>query len=251
MRKYFAMTIEYVEIVDSTNVYLLEKEEDERIGKLVCAHEQTAGKGMGSNCWESAPGQNLTFSMGFDLSFMRAEDQFLLSQAVPLGLFDVLETMVMCDPEAALSVKWPNDLYYGNRKLCGILINSTIHGEMMGVSVVGVGLNVNQTCFGDWPTHPVSLKMIIGKEIDLNPLLKRLVDAVEQRVSMLSTDDGVARIKADYLHRLYRYHSWGDYEVDGQKVKRFVTGIDLFGHLETLDESGKKHVYDIKEIRFL
>ena len=151
----------------------------------------------------------------------------------------------------SLSVKWPNDVLFGDQKLCGILINSTIHGTMMGVSVVGIGLNVNQTVFRDWLTHPISVKMILGKEMDLKPLLERLVAAVEQRVSMLKTDEGIANIKADYLHRLYRYRIWADYEVEGHKVKRFIIGIDPFGHLETLDESGEKHVYDIKEIRFL
>ena len=253
MHKKFAMTIEYVGKINSTNSYLLEKEEKTRIGCVVCAHEQTAGKGMGTNHWESAPDQNLTFSMGFDLSFLRAADQFLLSQAVPLGLLDVLDTLELDGNtlNAVLTVKWPNDLLFGDRKLCGILINSTIHGMMMGVSVVGIGLNVNQTCFKDWPTHPVSLKMILGKDLALKPLLERLVAAVEQRVSLLKTDEGIAKIKADYLHRLYRYRCWADYEVDGQKVKRFITGLDAFGHLETLDESGKQCVYDLKEIRFL
>lgn len=253
LRKNFAMSIEYLDKVDSTNAYLLDKEEDMRIGTVVFAREQTAGKGMGSNSWESAPGQNLTFSMGIDLSFMRAEDQFLLSQAVPLGLLDILDTMEHGEKKlgVSLSVKWPNDLLFGNQKLCGILINSTIHGVMMGVSVVGIGLNVNQTVFRDWPTHPVSLKMILGMDLALEPLLKRLVSAVEQRVSMLKTDEGIARIKADYLHRLYRYRVWADYEVDGKKVKRFITGIDAFGRLKTLDETGKQCVYDIKAIRFL
>lgn len=253
LRKNFAMRIEYLDAIGSTNTYLLEKEEYKRVGCVVCAWDQTAGKGMGTNTWESTPGMNLTFSMGFDMGFMRAADQFLLSQAVPLGLLDVLDTLELDGdtPDAVLTVKWPNDLLFGGRKLCGILINSTIHGAMMGDSVVGIGLNVNQTCFRDWPTHPVSLKMILGKALDLKPLLERLVEAVEQRVSLLKTDEGIANIKADYLHRLYRYRIWADYEVEGRKVKRFITGIDSFGHLETLDESGKQCVYDLKEIRFL
>ena len=253
LHKYFAMKIEYLEKVDSTNAYLLEKEEEKRIGQVVFAFEQTAGKGMGTNVWESAVRKNLTFSMGLDLSFMRAEDQFHLSQAVPLGVLDVLDTFELDGKglDDVFSVKWPNDLFFGDRKLCGILINSTIHGVMMGVSVVGIGLNVNQTVFRDWPTHPVSLRMIFGKELALEPLLEHLVRAVEHRVSLLKTDEGIAKIKADYLHRLYRYHVWADYEVDGKKVKRFITGIDSFGRLKTLDEKGEEFVSDIKTIRYL
>ena len=123
-----------LDTVDSTNAYLLRFPERERIGTVVSAVAQTAGKGMADNVWESAPGQNLTFSMGLDLSFMKAADQFALSKAVPLALLGVLDSVLLragalALPGETLSVKWPNDLYYGNRKLGGILINSTIYGE--------------------------------------------------------------------------------------------------------------------------
>ena len=238
----------YFEKLESTNAFLMEIPEKERVGKVVFAGEQTAGKGMGSNVWESQLGENLTFSLGLDLSFLKAADQFLLSQAVPLGLLDVLDTMLFSEQ---LKVKWPNDLFFGSRKLCGILINSTIHGMDMGVSVIGIGLNVNQMQFEDWPTHPVSMKMILGKETALEPLLQRLVEAVDRRVQLLRTEEGIAKIKDDYLNRLFRYHTWANYEADGQTVKRYITGIDTFGRLETIDDLGKKFIYDIKEIKFL
>lgn len=232
----------------STNAFLLEMPEEERVGMVVCAREQTAGKGMGSNSWESAPGMNLTFSMGMDLSFIKAADQFLLSQAVPLGLLDVLDEML---PGTALLVKWPNDLIFDHRKLCGILINSSIHGMEMGASVIGIGLNVNQMQFLDWPTHPISLKMILGRDVELEPLLYQLVEAVDAKVGLLRSPEGVGKIKKDYLERLYRYRTWADYEVDGQKVRRFITGIDPFGRLETINETGETFINDIKTIRFL
>lgn len=240
--------------VGSTNVYLQEMPEQERISCVVFADEQSAGKGMGANSWESEPGMNLTFSMGVDMSFLKASDQFLLSQAVPLGLLDVLDPMLKAydaSSHAYLSVKWPNDLLWGDRKLCGILINSTIHGMDMGVSVIGIGLNVNQLQFQEWPTHPISMKMILGREVELEPLLHQLVEAVDRRVDMLRNPEGVDLIRKAYLDRLYRYHVWADYEVNGQKIKRFITGIDTFGRLETLDESSKVFVYDVKEIRFV
>lgn len=236
------------ESLESTNAWLMEIPENERIGMVVSAKEQTRGKGMGANVWESQAGENLTFSMGEDLSFLKAADQFLLSEAIPLGLLDVLDTMLTSEQ---LMVKWPNDLLYDGQKLCGILVNSTIHGLDMGVSVIGIGLNVNQMQFQDWPTHPVSMKMILGKEMELEPLLRQLVEAVDCRVQQLRTSAGVANIKEAYLNRLYHCHSWADYEVNGLKVKRLITGIDAFGRLETLDESGTKYVYDLKEIRFL
>ena len=246
-------SIKYLESVGSTNATLLEMPEKERVGVVVCAYEQLAGKGMGSNTWESSPVLNLTFSMGLDMSFMKAADQFLLSQAVPLGLVDVLDAMVeRCrgfSCAESLMVKWPNDLVFEGRKLCGILINSTIHGAMMGASVVGIGLNVNQMRFQDWPTHPISLKMILGEDQELEPLLEQLVGAVDQRVQMLRSDDGIAEIKKDYYERLFRYRQWGDYETQEGLVRRYITGLDPFGRLETIDETGKKYVYDIKEIK--
>lgn len=234
----------HLERVGSTNAYLQEMPEQERISCVVFADEQLAGKGMGTNSWESSPGMNLTFSMGVDMSFLKAADQFLLSQAVPLGMLDVLDTML----PVRVFVKWPNDIVVDGKKLAGVLINSTIRGQMMGVSVVGIGLNVNQMQFQDWPTHPVSLKMILGSEVELKPLLEKLVEAVEQRVQWLHTDEGIVKIREDYLNRLYRYRIWADYEVNGLRVRRIITGIDPFGRLETLDESERKYVYDIKEI---
>lgn len=237
-----------IEKTASTNAYLLEMPEEERVGQVVYAREQTAGKGMGANSWESEPGMNLTFSMGVDMSFLKAADQFLLSQAVPLGLLDVLDRML---PYDLLTVKWPNDLYYQNRKLCGILINSTVHGMDMGVSVIGIGLNVNQMHFQDWPTNPISMKMILGRNIALEPLLKDLVMAVDQRVQQLQSAEGIALIKADYLKRLYRYHQWGDFMTKEGIVKLYVDGIDEFGRLMTLNDSGILQVFDIKELKFL
>lgn len=242
------ISFKYLEKVDSTNAWLLEIPEKERPGMVVCAKEQTAGKGMGTNVWESQPGENLTFSMGVEMSFLNAADQFLLSQAVPLGLLDVLDAILL---PSSLSVKWPNDLFFDDRKLCGILINSTVHGMEMGVSVIGIGLNVNQLQFKKWPTNPISIQMIIGKELPLEPLLHSMVNAVDERIQLLRTEEGIAQIKKDYLNRMYRYRTWADYEVDGQKVRRFITGIDTFGRLQTLDDSGKMFVYDIKEIKFL
>lgn len=244
----------HLDQVDSTNAFLLRQQQEGTAicGCVVSANEQTAGKGMGANQWESEPGMNLTFSMAVDMSFMKAADQFLLSQAVPLGLLDVLDPMLldrMRDP--SLTVKWPNDLFFGDRKLCGILINSTIRGMDMGTSVIGIGLNVNQMQFRDWPTYPISLRMILGREMALKPLLEQLVEAVGRRIQLLRSPEGVAEIKKEYLDRLYRYCVWADYEIDGLRVRRFITGIDGFGRLETMDESGEKYVYDMKEIKFV
>ena len=237
----------HLEQIDSTNAYLqrLQSECDIR-NWVVSADEQTAGKGMGSNSWESEVGKNLTFSLALDVSFLPAEKQFLLSEAVPLGIVEVLDKLL---PVEKLSIKWPNDIYYENRKLAGILINSTIKANMMGISIIGIGLNVNQMQFQDWPTHPISLKLIMGKEYALQPLLEQIAEHIIIKVEQLKADP--TTIEQDYLKRLFRYRTWADYEVGGKVLRLFMTGIDPFGRLQLVDEQQTFYTFDIKEIKFV
>lgn len=233
--------------IDSTNAYLQRKQSETDIRNwLVSADEQTAGKGMGSNGWESEARQNLTFSVALDVSFLPAQRQFLLSEAVPLGIIEVLDTIL---PAEKWSIKWPNDIFYENRKLAGILINSTIKANMMDVSIVGIGLNVNQMQFQDWPTHPISLKMITGEDYDLQPLLEQIAEHLLIKVEQMKSDP--AAIEQDYLKRLFRYRRWADYEVDGEIMRLFMTGIDSFGRLQLVDEQQVLRTFDIKEIKFV
>ena len=245
----FRMKFNHVHLVqiDSTNAYLQRKQLECDIRNwVVSGDEQTAGKGMGSNGWESEVGKNLTFSLALEMGFLPAERQFLLSEAVPLGIIEVLDTIL---PPEKLSIKWPNDIYFENRKLAGILINSTIKANMMDISIIGIGLNVNQMQFQDWPTHPISLKMIAGKDFDLQPLLEQVVESIYNKVQILKTNP--SDIEKTYLQRLFRYRTWADYEVDGKTLRLFMTGIDAFGRLQLLDKENKPYRFAIKEIRFL
>ena len=237
----------HLEQIDSTNAYLQRQQSEHGIRNwVVSADEQTAGKGMGSNGWESEVGKNLTFSLALDMGFLPAERQFLLSETVPLGINEVLDTLL---PSEKLSIKWPNDIYFENRKLAGILINSTIKANMMDVSIIGIGLNVNQMKFQDWPTHPISLKMVTGKEYDLKPLLEQIAERILIKVQQLKSS--LAAIEQNYLQRLFRYRTWADYEVEGKVLRLFMTGIDSFGRLQLLDTENKPYCFDIKEIRFI
>ena len=241
--------LEYIHLeqVDSTNAYLQRQQLEADIRNcVVSADEQTAGKGMGSNSWESEVGKNLTFSMALDMGFLPAERQFQLSEAVPLGIIEVLDDLL---PSEKLSIKWPNDIFYENRKLAGILINSTIKANMMDVSIIGIGLNVNQMQFQNWPTHPISMKMITGKDYDLQPLLVQIAEHILIKVGQLEADP--TTIEQEYLRRLFRYRSWAEYEVDGKILRLFITGIDPFGRLQLVDEQQKPYCFEIKEIKFM
>ena len=237
----------HLEQIDSTNAYLQRQQSEHDIRNwVVSTDEQTAGKGMGSNGWESEVGKNLTFSLALDMGFLPAERQFLLSEAVPLGIIEVLDPLL---PSEKLSIKWPNDIYFENRKLAGILINSTIKANMMDVSIIGIGLNVNQMQFQDWPTHPISLKMVTGKHYNLQALLEQIAERILIKVQQLQSTP--TAIEQNYLKRLFRYRTWADYEIEGKVLRLFMTGIDSFGRLQLLDTENKPHCFDIKEIRFI
>ncbi len=249
-------TFRHIETVDSTNAYLQRLEGTTEInGFVVSSDEQTAGKGMGSNSWESAKGQNLTFSLALGTSWLPAPDQFMLSQLVPIGILEVLDHYL---PSEKLSIKWPNDLYYDGHKLGGILINSTISGAYLDHSIIGIGLNINQTKFMDWPTHPISMQMITGKTFDLKPIMEEIVSHIATLVEQVQhnmIEEGIGdtreSINNRYYARLFRYHEWADYEVIGKRLHLFMTNIDQFGRLQLTDETHAQHCFDIKEIRFL
>ena len=237
----------HLEQIDSTNAYLQRKLSETDIRDwVVSTDEQTAGKGMGSNGWESEARKNLTFSLALDMSFLPAERQFLLSEAVPLGIVKVLDKFLSVEK---LFIKWPNDIYYDGHKLAGILINSTIKANMMDTSIIGIGLNVNQMKFKDWPTHPISLKQITGKDFELQPLLEQISESIVAEVERLKKNSPA--IGQDYLSRLFRYRTWADYQVGEKALRLFMTGIDPFGRLMLIDRANKPYCFDIKEIKFL
>lgn len=255
--------------LDSTNAYLQRRQSKTDIRNwVVSTDEQTAGKGMGSNQWESEVGKNLTFSLALDMGFLPAERQFLLSEAVPLGIIEVIDKVLSDSFEGMsfpaevvrmesmpsksaekLHIKWPNDIFYENRKLAGILINSTIKANMMDVSIIGIGLNVNQMQFQDWPTHPISMKQITGKEYDLQLLLEQVTESIINKVEILKTNP--TAIEQEYLKRLFRYRTWADYEVAGKVLQLYMEGIDEFGRLLLKDKENQTLCFDIKEIKFL
>ena len=119
----------------------------------------------------------------------------------------------------------------------------------MDVSIIGIGLNVNQMQFQDWPTHPISLKQIMGKDYDLQLLLEQTAAYILIKVEQLKSSS--TALEQNYLKRLYRYRTWAKYEVDGRKLRLFMMGIDAFGRLMLIDEDNNPYCFDIKEIRFL
>ncbi len=214
--------------IDSTNSYAknLCSKTTPIDGTVIITDNQTAGRGLGKNKWLSNPGENLTFSIIYNSSFIRAEDQFNLSMAVAIGVLTALPNLKAED----YKLKWPNDIYYGDRKLGGILIENTIVGANLKQSIVGIGLNVNQVDFSDDLPNPISLKMITGENYDLFNLLSVTCCSIEACYLKLK-NDLTEELKQQYLAVLYRKDMEVDFESDGVKQRGVILGVDKYGRI--------------------
>lgn len=236
------MKITHFKTLDSTNQYLqnLLNEGIDIADNIVVTDFQTSGKGQGKNVWESEDGKNLLFSIALDMSFLKAENQFILTQIVSVTMINVLKKHL---PEESLSIKWPNDIYFNDKKIAGILIKNEIKGIMMGTSIIGIGLNVNQTSFDKNLPNPISMKMITGKDYDLYELLS----SISQQLSANSYQPTAN----SYIKHLYRYQQWALYEHEGQVKEMMITGYDRFGRLILKEKNDLEVVCDLKEIAFV
>ncbi|MBR4155428.1 MAG: biotin--[Bacteroidales bacterium] len=237
--------------IDSTNKYLqnLLEEGVDIIDNVVVAEFQSSGKGQGRNVWESESGKNLLFSVALDMSYLKAENQFLLTQMVSVAMIDVLKKYL---PEESLFIKWPNDIYFNNKKIAGILIKNEIKGMMLGTSIIGIGLNVNQTSFDVSLPNPISMKMITGEDYDLESILNDI--CFELRTSSLELKNNSQQPTANsqsYNNKLYRYRQWATYQHQDSVKEMMIIGYDQFGRLILKEKNDREVVCDLKEIVFL
>jgi len=156
----------------STNSYAIEllKQDRPKEGSVVITDHQTHGKGTDTNTWESEKGKNLTFSLIL-YPALGADQQFILNKAISLGIYDFLISIL---PNHKVSIKWPNDLYIGDKKACGILIQNSVLGNKLEYMVAGIGLNVNQILFTSNAPNPISLKMASGLDYNLDEYIQKL-----------------------------------------------------------------------------
>lgn len=223
---------------DSTNRYLRELKAEGDV--LVQTDYQTAGRGCGTNRWESERGQNLLFSLLIHPKQVPASKQFLISMVTANSISKVVSKYV-----ENVSVKWPNDIYVGDRKICGILIQNTLQGGTIKDSVIGVGLNVNQLCFVSDAPNPVSLANLTGRTFDREQLLHELLEAFEAE---WADSEGV---RARYLAQLYRRKGFFRYrDAYGEFVAELVT-VEDDGHLVLRCVDGNTHRYAFKEVQFI
>lgn len=193
-------------------------------GYCLMALEQTAGRGQRGNSWEAAPGQNITMSLMLRPEAMRAVEQFRISQAVALAVARTVRELGV----DRVTVKWPNDIYVGDMKICGILIENSLAGPMITRSVAGIGLNVNQREFTSPAPNPVSLRQLLGRDLALEPLARRIADTAQQ---LLQSDPH--RLAADYRAMLWRgTGTWPWRPADGSPIFHApITDILPTGHI--------------------
>ena len=215
-------------------------------GDTVVTHTQTAGRGQRGNSWEAAPGMNLTFSV-----FLRPENipvprSFLISMATAVA---IVESLAKYLPDEEVSIKWPNDIYVADKKLAGILIENSFMGQNVESSIIGIGLNVNQSEFLSDAPNPVSMSMITGQHYDLDELLDDIVQNIVSLTADLSDSVFADNIIRRYHSRLWRrtgVHRWR--LPDGEEFDGSILRVAPTGHLELTLPDGSSRSFAFKEV---
>ena len=210
-------------------------------GTIIITNQQTAGKGQRGNSWEAQPEKNLTFSLVLRPLFLQANQQFQLNMAISLGILDFLN-----HHQKGFAVKWPNDIYYGEKKIAGILIQNNLKMKNLETSIIGIGLNINQENFS-YP-KATSLKLITTKEGSLQILLEQLGSFLESRYIQLKKGN-LQTLKNEYLNQMLGYCEDRLFEAD-EIFNGRITGIDKDGRLEIETSTGLRY-FAFKEVAFL
>jgi BirA family biotin operon repressor/biotin-[acetyl-CoA-carboxylase] ligase len=204
------------------------------------AEYQTAGKGCGANSWESERGKNLTFSMLIHPEEVPANEQFWITQVASVAMCETLK-QYGCEE---VSIKWPNDIYVGDRKICGMLIENRLQGSMIKDCIIGIGLNVNQRTFKSDAPNPVSLYQLLGQETDLEELLKAFLDAFDTAYRSKTTC-------FTYKEMLFRKGKDSLYEDKNSRFTATLTDVLPDGRLLLVDKQGQERLYAFKEVQFI
>ncbi len=238
----------YLDTVGSTSSYLASLGDEAAHGTVVMAREQTAGRGQRGNSWEAEPGANITLSMMLHPEGLHPARQFVISQAVSLAIVEMLDRYV-----GGVSIKWPNDIYVGDRKICGILIENTITGTAITRCIVGIGLNVNQTSFLSDAPNPVSLRQLMpDTEFDVMSLANEMIDSILQRVGEALAGENTAIAEA-YFARLWRRDGWHPYHDNLRDIdiEARIDSVAPAGPITLTDRAdGIAREYAFKEISF-
>ena len=206
--------------------------------------EQTGGKGQREKHWESEPGQNIALSVVLEPGRLAAKGQFYLSAVTALACREFYSYYAGDETK----IKWPNDIYWRDRKAGGILIENIIQGSVWKFAVLGIGININQVRFSSALKNPVSLKQITGKELDLLQLSKELYEQLMKKLS--ETEEGVSdQIITEYNLHLYKIHKQVKLKKGKEIIEATVMGVSPEGRLVTAGE--KERQFDFGEVEWI
>ncbi|MBQ0142976.1 MAG: biotin--[acetyl-CoA-carboxylase] ligase [Prevotellaceae bacterium] len=234
---------------ESTNTYardLLKTSVPSNDALLIDTEYQTCGRGQTGNHWESKRGENLTFSILCHPKNIRADEQFLLSQVIALTMWNTLDDMI-----EGISIKWPNDIYWYDKKICGILIEYDLKGSQIANGIIGVGLNVNQENFESDAPNPVSLFQIIGFSIDKEKILNTITTYFHHYYQMLN-DGKKAQLQEMYKSHLYRREGFYQFaEPNGNIIEAEIADVETNGYIILRTQTGETHKYEFKQIKWI
>ena len=238
--------ITFIEETDSTNKALRERMATGQVeeGSVVVAGFQTAGRGQVGNVWESEAGKNLTFSVVLYPETVPANRQFVLSQLAALSVKEVLDAYT-----DHITVKWPNDIYWKDKKICGMLIENDLCGKNIYATIIGIGINLNQLEFRSDAPNPVSLAQITGSVYDADDVLDRFLSILYKwYLRLLKGEEDVIRNK--YREALYRRDGYFPFSDDDGGFAARIYDIEPTGHLVLQLQDGTLRRYAFKEVRY-
>ena len=227
----------YISSTNSTNSLvkeMLAKGEWPHTERYLYAGYQTAGRGQTGNGWESAPNENLLCSILLPPN----KNLYFLNIAVSVAIIRLLG--------GQYTIKWPNDIYYNDKKLAGILLENAIVGSEVKYSIAGIGLNVNQTEFVSDAPNPVSLKQITGKEYNIDQWMKDLFEAIN---SVLNEPEEL--IWSEYKTHLYRREGYWPFEDQKGRFEAHIEDVLPTGEIVLRDKNGQIHQYGFKQIKYI
>ncbi|MCD8741287.1 biotin--[acetyl-CoA-carboxylase] ligase [Mucilaginibacter roseus] len=234
--------------VDSTNTFLknlLANSTPVSEGTVIMAEEQFAGRGQRQNTWYAQPGKNITASILLNPSFLNINNQFDLNRAVSVGIQRALKPIL----GNKLKVKWPNDIYYDDYKVGGILIENILFSNILKHAIVGIGLNVNQDEFPQDVTNASSVKQILHRDYDLKVLLSDLCSGIEAAYLELKAGK-VQELRNEYTQYLYGLNEKRQFKSNNYIFDATITGVAPNGLL-VLQNENEELTFDLKELEFL
>ena len=239
---------EFIELqsIDSTNNFLRSYHPIlERRMTVVTAEHQFQGRGQAGNRWESAEGQNLLCSIAIRPKNIKASEVFVLSQAISVAIKMALEDYLQ-----PVHIKWPNDIYYQDRKLGGILIENELAGDRIARCIIGVGININQTEFVSDAPNPISMKQILGKEVERRFVLEHIVGHFDRLWNQIERGDTEV-LQNSYLQSLYKHKEMATYRDAQGEFQARIEGVLSQGQLQLRDTDNQLRSYEFKEVSLL